>query len=374
LPGKVFEVRILFDNQIFLLQRYGGVSRYFVELAEALSNIGHIESKVVAPIHFNHHLWMSTLINAGIYSRSSTNLLGLNKLSKNLSNFSSKRKISAWKPDLIHETFYSIDDPWNYPVHRITTIHDLIREKEGASDRKIKGKEKSIQRAQAIICVSDSTRIDLLNHYNLKEENVHRVYVGVNPKIWPTRDVESLILKQAMEFILFVGQRDGYKNFRLLLSAFSDSDILRQNFKLVVFGGNDFSSKEKAKIESLGIAKNIVHKKGNDESLSYLYQTAKLFVSTSKIEGFGSPILEAMSSGCPVLCSDIAAHRESGGIAAQFFSLENEGELRNSLENLLTNEDKLQEMSRAGVEHAKTFTWERCAIETFQVYEQYQGI
>lgn len=367
-------MRILFDNQIFLLQRYGGVSRYFVELAEAFSNISHLESKVVAPIHFNHHLWMSSLNKTGIYSRTSLNFLGLNTLLKDVSDFSSKRKISAWRPNLIHETFYSIDDPWNYPVNRITTVHDLIREKEGASARKIESKKSSIQRAQGIICVSDSTRIDLLNHYDLKEENVHRVYVGVNPKIWPTREIEFVVPKQSMEFVLFVGQRDGYKNFRVLLSAFSNSNFLRKNFKLVVFGGNEFSPKERAEIESLGISKNIVRKNGNDELLSYLYRTAKLFVSTSKIEGFGSPILEAMSSGCPVLCSDIAAHKESGGGAAQFFCLENEGELRNSLEELLTDEDKLKELSRTGLNHAKKFTWERCALETSKVYQLYQGI
>lgn len=363
-------MRVAFDNQIFLLQRFGGVSRYFVELAEALSNLEGVASKVIAPIHFNHHLWKTGSIKRRLYSPFSSDFLRFNQFVRKISNTLSNREITAWKPNLIHETFYSERDLWSEPVPRITTVHDLIREKEGTSVAKVHKKVNSIYRSHGIICVSESTRNDLLNYYNLKEDDVHRVYVGVNPKIWPNDKISK---SESKEFILFVGQRDGYKNFRILLKAFSDSLSLRSNFHILAFGGNELSRSEKGEIEALGLTQNVLHRKGDDSVLSRLYRTAKLFVSSSTNEGFGSPNLEAMSSGCPVLCSDIGAHRESAGKAAHFFSSESVEHLRNNLEELLNDEAKLEELSRAGLEHVKAFTWQKCAFETMKVYERYQN-
>ena len=363
-------MKVLLDNQIFMLQRFGGVSRYFIELAQALSKLDNVEVKVKAPIHFNHHLWKSVICEKSIYLPYSSDFLGLNQRVRKISNAISQMEITDWKPDLIHETFYSAEDLWNYPRPRITTVHDLIREKDATSLAKLDKKRKSINRSRGIICVSDSTRNDLLNYYKLDEENVHRVYVGVNPRIWVN---DKIPLSGSKEFVLFVGQRDGYKNFRMLLEAFSGSQILRSNLDIVAFGGDEFKNNEREEIASLGLTRNVLHKRGDDASLSRMYRTAKLFVSTSTIEGFGSPNLEAMSSGCPVLCSDISAFRESAGAAAHYFDPKSEESLRNSLEELVCNQARLEDLARAGLQHAKSFTWEKCALETKSVYELYQS-
>lgn len=352
-----------------MLQKFGGVSRYFIELAQALSKLDSVDVKVKAPIHFNHHLWKSVTREKSIYLPFSSDFLRLNQRVRKISNAISQIHITDWKPDLIHETFYSAEDLWNYPRPRITTVHDLIREKDATSYTKLEKKRNSIYRSHGIICVSDSTRNDLLNYYKLKENNVHRVYVGVNPRIWINDKIPH---SGSKEFVLFVGQRDGYKNFQMLLKAFSESKILRSNFDIVAFGGDEFKNNEKEEIASLGLTKNVLHKEGDDASLSRMYRTAKLFVSTSTIEGFGSPNLEAMSSGCPVLCSDISAFKESAGAAAHYFDPKSAESLRNSLEELVCDQVRLEDLVRAGLKHAKSFTWEKCALETKAVYELYR--
>jgi glycosyltransferase involved in cell wall biosynthesis len=358
-------VRVAFDSQIFLLQKFGGVSRYFVELASNLSRLSGLETRVITPLHFNHHLQVSRISRTGIYIPFTSDILQFNQLMRKISVSVSKRCFENWKPDILHETFYSDSDPWSIDSDRVTTIHDLIREKYERQDSKSHRKKASILRASAVICVSDSTRNDLLEFYKLSEDRVHRVYVGVDGEVWNSLPTESPIKRN---FILYVGHRNGYKNFNLLLEAFSRSSQLKNDFCIVAFGGDTLSEIEKKKIEELRLTGSIIHVKGGDAVLSRYYRAATVFVYPSLFEGFGSPNLEAMSSGCPVLCSDIPPFRESVGEAGVFFDPDCVESLRSALEDVLVDTDKRRQMSKDGLLHAAKFTWAKCAEETTQVY------
>lgn len=358
-------MRVAFDNQIFLLQKFGGVSRYFVELAKSLNCNGDIDTRLITPLHFNRHLQNSNISPKGVFIPFTSDLLQMNKMMRTLSTKVSRSCLERWKPDLLHETFYSDVDSWPKDLNRVTTIHDLIREKYEPQVSKSSRKRAAISRARAIICVSDSTRNDFLNYYDVSEEKVKRVYVGVDGKIFTAQPVDSPIKR---DFILYVGHRNGYKNFDLLLHAFASSSLLKSNFCIVTFGGNPLSAVEKRKINELGLSNSVIYAKGNDATLSMYYRTAVVFVYPSKYEGFGSPNLEAMSSGCPVLCSDISPFRESAGNAGLFFDPNSIESLRSNLEFLLSDTDKRESMSRAGIAHAAQFSWSKCAWHTTQVY------
>lgn len=358
-------MRVAFDNQIFLLQKFGGVSRYFVELAKSMNDYPDIETRLITPLHFNHHLQNSNISPKGFFIPFTTDALQMNRMVRTLSTRFSRSYLSQWKPDLLHETFYSDVDSWPKGLNRVATVHDLIREKYEPRVSKASRKQAAISRASAIICVSESTRNDFLNYYNVSEEKVKRVYVGVNEKVWTAQPVDSPVNRN---FILYVGHRNGYKNFDLLLQAYASSALLKSDFCIVTFGGDPLSAVEKRKISDLGLSNSVIHAKGNDAKLSKYYRAASVFVYPSKYEGFGSPNLEAMSSGCPVLCSDISPFRESAGKAGLFFDPNSIESLRSNLESLLFDSEQREKLTRAGIAHAAQFSWSKCAWNTTQVY------
>ena len=117
-------------------------------------------------------------------------------------------------------------------------------------------------------------------------------------------------IKKKEKYILYVGSRKRYKNFTNLVLAFSKSEYLIENYKIVCFGGGNFQKEEVENFENLGIKSNLNYVKGDDFKLSSLYKNASLYVSLSIHEGFGLTLLEAMRSKCPVLCSNIPVFKE----------------------------------------------------------------
>ena len=357
-------MKVIQDNQIYLYQRYGGVSRYFVELNSALRNLNDDNYyDILAPIHFNAHLKQKK--DNGLYLPFSSNKFNINQYIRNTSDYLSRKKIRNLKPDLIHETFYRNDDPWVKSIPRVTTIHDLIREKYSQHQKKIERKLNSINRSESIVCVSHNTKNDLLEYYPfLKHKKIYVVYVGVNKSIF----YDSSSFKKENK-ILYVGHRDGYKNFSVLLKAFKISKNLKNHFQLIAIGGGKFTSQEKEIITSYGINKNIFHVEGNDSYLADLYRKCISMVYTSKYEGFGSPILESMSSGCVVFANNTPALKEAGGDAAIYFNTESAEDLADTLEKYLNDSEKMRKFRSDGIKRSTEFSWEKTALETKQIYK-----
>ncbi len=181
-------------------------------------------------------------------------------------------------------------------------------------------------------------------------------------------------LPRTSGYILYVGGRGWYKNFPRLIEAYSDSDYLRRNFRLVCFGGGHFSSSELQLLANLGLTENIVHRVGDDRRLAVYYRHAIAHVCTSLYEGFGLTILEAMGCGCPVVSSDRASLPEVGGDAALYFDPENVEQIRAVLEETLSKESTLQLARQRGLQREKQFNWDICAAETVKVYEKLESI
>lgn len=360
-------MRVAFDHQIFTLQRYGGVSRYFVELFKSLLTQDECKPRIFAPLHYNA-LLKSLSPRAGIYLPHSSNFLGFNSAVFHASTFFSGVGIRNFNPDVLHETFYGEKNSYSINTPIVSTIHDLTRERLGVDVSKIERKKKAIERADRLITVSKSTTNDLIHFYGVDESKISTIYVGVS-NFFRRRSEICSFPKNRKPFILFVGHRDGYKNWKSLISSYSKSNFLRDNFHVVCFGGNKFSAPELLFLRDRNVQNLVSHASGTDIDLRNLYQQASCLVYPSIYEGFGSPVIEAMASGCPVFCSGTSALLESGGAAAKFFDPNLDESIIDVLESGLNSHSEISKMVELGYEHSSQFTWERTASQTLRIYK-----
>lgn len=360
-------MKIVFDNQTFCLQAYGGISRYIVRLAECLQNdcMGN-EVKIFAGFHQNHYL--PTLSNS-LYmgkkisypTRGVAKITSLN--SKLLHPF-----IHQWNPDIIHQTYYF--DLYHYKKPVVITVHDMIHELYQQdflpNDITTIYKRKSVQQAEHIIAISQSTKKDLMEIFNIAEHKISVVYHGVD--YFNENKIETPIYHQP--YLLYVGQRAGYKNFEGLVRAYAHSR-LKEDFDLVAFGGGKFTVNEMQLFQSLGIQPSKIKQFGGDDSvLANLYHYAHAFIYPSKYEGFGIPPLEAMAQGCPVVSSHSSSMPEVIGSAGEYFNPNDIDSMIESILKVVYDDERKQQLIQLGYERVNLFSWQKCAKETQSVYEK----
>jgi glycosyltransferase involved in cell wall biosynthesis len=225
----------------------------------------------------------------------------------------------------------------------------------------------AIARADHVICISENTRRDLVELLKIPERKTSVVYLGYD---LATHQVAESPLRPK-SFILYVGKRGGYKNFMGLLRAYAASLTLKGNFSLVCFGGGLFSLEERKQISALGLRPDrVVQLSGRDDVLAGLYSAAVALIYPSKYEGFGIPPLEAMSFGCPVVCSNTSSLPEVVGEAAELFDPEDEMGLRTAIERVVSSPQRAQALVQSGYERIKRFSWSKCARDTLHVYDK----
>ncbi len=280
------------------------------------------------------------------------------------------KKVINFKPDIIHRTYYE-DYETNLPV--VLTIYDLIHEKFHemyGKEKNYRPKKKAIERADTIICISDNTLKDLNYYYNLKNKKTEVIYLGTSIGN-KTFKVKNLSENLDEKYLLFVGKRTGYKNFISLAKAYSNSEKLQKDYRIKCFGGGKLTKYEKSLLHNLRIPlEKIDFINGNDEKLIALYKNANALIYPSKYEGFGLPILEAMSFDCPVLCSNTSSLPEVGGDAVEYFDPDNWESILNSIMSTLYSEKRLNELRIMGKDQIKKFKWRECANKTLKLYKE----
>jgi len=364
-------MNILFDHQIFCLQKYGGISRYFYELANHIADRSEEEVKIFAPVHINEYLPKSGIVRPnGIKIQE---LSGFGRIAA--WGFDTALAYVALKPrrdvDIFHETYYSGVDCCPRAAKRILTIFDMTHEKfpemsPGRSSTR-QTKARAVERADHVLCISENTRSDLISLLGVPEEKTSVVHLGYSLSV---NEVKRPAISEN-PYILFVGQRGGYKNFISLLRAYAKTPALKEEFSLVCFGGGEFSGQERALIESHQLSSTrVMHLSGGDEVLAGLYSGAAAFIYPSLYEGFGIPPLEAMSFGCPVICSNSSSLPEVVGDAAELFDPTNEGDMLAAIFRVLHSPKVSQLLIARGFERIKQFSWEKCAKDTLDVYNK----
>ena len=353
-------IKVLFENSIFLHQKTGGISNYILNLNSNLQN-ENIKSKIFCPITINKLLnkkdknffFLFQLKDIPRYCR---------KLFFFINNFSLLTYIKLFKPDLIHFSYYNNHLLSKLNIPYVVTVYDLIHENlQLKNNNKEFSKKKIILNASHIICISNFTKKKLLEEYNISEKKISVIYLGIKKK-----EISSTNKKN---IILYVGDRGRYKNFKMLPLAYSKSDYLKKNFKILCIGGNNFNDEEIQLFKNLKIIDNISQKSANDDELNIHYESSSLYVSLSLIEGFGLTPLEAMNSGCPVICSDIPVFKEIFKDACEFTDPNNIESIKIKIEQILKSKEQQKKMIKLGHELAKTFTWEKCASETLKLYK-----
>ncbi|MGB9150210.1 MAG: glycosyltransferase family 1 protein [Burkholderiales bacterium] len=361
-------MRIAFDPQIFALQEYGGISRYFCSLAGELSMLANVETKIFAPLHINAYL--PTLPSTIVSGRKIRRLPKTARLRAKLSMMLARPEINRFKPDIVHETYYSAHSFAPQGARRVITVYDMIHEKFSGeflgSDTTYRNKAIAVARADHVICISENTRKDLIDILNVAPEKTSVSYLG-----YTLNNANGFDTPRPSEspYLLYVGQRAGYKNFDGLLRAYASSAVLKNNCKLVCFGGGAFGAKEIKSVADLGLsADQVIQIGGGDHILAALYKHALAFVYPSLYEGFGIPPLEAMSYQCPVICSNTSSMPEVAGNAAEYFDPLDIENIRDAIERVVESRNDSQLLVARGLERVKQFSWNKCAQETQAIY------
>lgn len=364
-------MRIAFDHQIFGWQRYGGISRYIFELSQTIANNARNEVHVVSPLFVNEYLKASPK-ELAVWGVPVRQIPRTGRLVRAANSLGTRAILAHLKPDIVHETYYAPRRSAPCSSKVVLTVHDMIHERYpseflGASTT-IREKKESVSRADHIICVSDQTRRDLIDILNVAPERCSTVHLGFRPLRVPQSPLPA---PTSRPYILYVGLRSGYKNFRTLVAAVAMSARLKSGFDIVCFGGGRFSRDESNHMAQLGFDDGRLHQVGGGDSvLSALYRGASAFVYPSRFEGFGIPPLEAMSCDCPVVCSDTGAVREVVADAGLYFNPADPEELAKALERVVEDDGLRASLRAAGQTRVQQFSWDKCAAQTLTLYER----
>jgi len=368
-------MKILFDHQIFSKERYGGVARYYCELVKQLRTIEGVDADIFAPLYISEYLSASDNLHPSGMKISKPGKIekymvwGINTV---VSSLVIGRKQNI---DIYHETYYYGTGVYPKSAKRVITVFDMIHEKmDNVSKnqaRACRNKAKAVNRADHIICISKNTQKDLMDILNVPEQKTSVVYLGYSLMSGTLSDRTT---KYDRPYLLFVGQRGGYKNFDRLLHAYANSELLKHNYYLICFGGPAFNHHEMTLMKSYNLADSQVrHVSGNDEILSKLYSNASVFVYPSLYEGFGIPLLEAMAHDCPVACSNTSSLPEVAGEAAETFNPGDSQDMCKTIEKILTSSEVSAKLVKNGRERIKNYSWNKCARDTLDVYKKVLG-
>ncbi len=369
------EISVAYDREIFLLQKFGGVSKSFAKNIEVLirrEELGinplftfnrtsnhHISDSSASPKRhfeparsfFQPKNSLQTLITAGpIRALSSRYSGGSNPINN---------------ADIGHATYYR---PQKYDFKNTrrlaVTIHDFIPEYlnwNGIRNPHI-GKSRLVQRADLIICISETTRDLLYERFRLNNQNVVVVPHGTDivPRERKGEDVFS---------ILYVGHRKGYKNFDLLLDALRGLEKVRP-YQLWI-AGPPLDQVELVNLESKLKGSWRHFSNPSDHLIKELYSKAAVHCVTSKMEGFGMTAIESIGAGCPVIASDIPIFRETLRGNGILFNPHDSEDLKNALSKLMTDETYFESMEKNLLEVRENYSWDSV---TPKLAEAYRGL
>jgi glycosyltransferase involved in cell wall biosynthesis len=278
------------------------------------------------------------------------------------------------KFDVFHSS--TVRTPYFGKWKKCITIHDTIREifpsEFGEANKYIlKIRQNAVLRSDRILTVSEYSKKCILEIFNVSSEKIFVSYHGVNripiKSIYPNHQTNKTFSKYPFPYVLFVGNRSGYKNFNILPKALISNQDLKEVHLLIV-GGGKLTEHENEYIKKLGLSGRYKHFIDIDEDVLHeLYKNALVFVYPSKMEGFGLPILESQSFGCPVIASNTGPLPEVAGNGALYFDPDDYNQLSQLIETLL-NSFKRKELVVFGYKNLEKFSWQNSADTIINMY------
>ncbi|MCL3782307.1 glycosyltransferase family 1 protein [Prolixibacteraceae bacterium JC049] len=227
---------------------------------------------------------------------------------------------------------------------------------------------KFAHKAKQIVTVSNYSKNDITNTYQVNPEKIDVVYNGVNKLYQPLKKEEQIKVRKkyagSNPYFLYVGALHPRKNILGLLKAFEQyKNINSNNYKLVLVGSEMFGNKEAQLFYQRMLHRDDIIFTGRVPSseLAKLLASAQALVFVPFFEGFGIPIIEAMVSGTPVICSKTTSLPEVGGDAAFYVDPHDTNSIAEALKQLTDNEQLRAQMIDNGFKQCQQFSWDKTA-------------
>ncbi len=367
-------MRTLHDGQIYALQEAGGVNRYFAELFARM------------PADFRPTV--VTLGTCGTTPPSHPRLRvlraeprRLDHVSYRLSGLAARAESrlrregrARYGYDLAHPTYYTLlsGRVRDYRMPVVLTVYDFIHERFAAQldpeGVHAAAKREALLAADLLLCISESTRRDLLDLYPALEARARVIPLasgldesaGCGPEPVPERP-----------YFLYVGSRAPYKNFGTLLEAFAR---VRGRDAALCVAGPGFTESESRRMAELNLNGSVIHYGyASDAHLAKLYRHSVALVYPSLYEGFGIPPLEAMACGAPVVALNSSSLPEVVGGAGVLVDRPTADVFADAMRMLLDYPSERGRLAEKGRERAARFSWERTAALTFDAYREVAG-
>jgi glycosyltransferase involved in cell wall biosynthesis len=375
-------IKILVDGIIFQKDPHGGIARMFREILPRMCVMepelrvklfidGPLHSEL--PSHPQIIIQKAPAIKRRIRVRGTWELIlyPARRIASRLWNLTRSFWLGRGQGVIWHSSFYTVPDIW--VGLQVVTVHDMIHERfPGIFNTPFdevarKQKRRCIDHADAVICVSESTRQDVERWYGHPAGKMNIIPSAYNDLFHQlTHEEIDIPGVHEQPFILYVGNRARYKNYQGLIEIYSQWQA-RKDFKLVVVGGL-WTMEEKQHLERLGITERVqLYHNIDDRTLCKLYNQALAFVYPSLYEGFGVPLLEAMACGCPIIASRIPPTLEVAGDCPIYFEPSQPATLLAALDQVIS-EGKDSTRIKNSLTRVHLYSWDRTARETLDVY------
>ncbi len=352
----------VYDNVIFSLQRAGGISVYWYELLKRIKRDGH-SVRVIEHPRAELNIFRKKL------DLELASIIRERPLPLYLSRYLPYPVVSK-KGVIYHSSYYR--RPMVAGTVNIVTVYDFAYERfRHGVPRLVHSMQKkaAVKAASGIICISESTKRDLLKYYpEISPDKVRVIYLGVSEYFKPLDPAEKKVLDPDFPeapYILFIGSRNSYKNFRLAV----ESVAALPTYWLVSVGGGKLSSEEAVLVNKLIPGRHRHLPLVDSTQLNRFYNCAQALLYPSSYEGFGIPIIEAMAAGCPVIAVKTSSVPEVCSEAGLLIK-EISPEMFVANIRRLENAEFRDQIIKKGYAQSRRFSWETCYRETMSFYEQ----
>lgn len=345
--------RVILDNIVFSLQRAGGISVVWENIIKALQD---------SRMYYECYEYPGHELNIFRQKMNSFNVVEKKPLSMFLERYSNL-KINNKEPFIFHSSYYRICS--NSNAINVTTVHDFTYEKFGHGMSAFVHKMQkfyAIRHSDYIVCISKNTKDDLLKFMpDINPNKIRIIYNGVSNDYYP---INTNRWDELGEYVVFVGSRQSYKNFRFTVEAIKDTI-----YNLVIVGSSLNDEEIYFLNKTLGDKRYKCVGYLSNKELNELYNQAYCLAYPSIYEGFGIPVIEAQKAGCPVIAYNASSIPEIIGPTPLLLNKYSIEDFHSKL-NLLKNISIRKNIVKSGLENSRKFSWVKMGQQYVNLYNE----